>query len=418
MNNGMKRGLKWGIAALIVATLALSVIKALNARKAQQEAIAAAAAANAKAQAVIELSAVDTLQAQVNDIALGLPISGSLKAANSAFIKARVSGELQGLTVREGDSVKAGQIIARVEATEYAARLQQAQDQADSAKAQVAIAQRQYDNNKALVDQGFISKTALDTSVANLNAAQATHRAAMSNVNVAAKAVNDTVLRSPLTGIVSQRLAQPGERVGIDARIVEVLDISRLELEASLSAADSLGVRVGQMATLQIEGITGSRNARVVRINPNAQAGSRSVLVYLSLDSATGLRQGLFAQGNLSTGKLSALTVPVTAVRNDKPTPYVQVVDNNTVKHVPVELGQRGEVSKDGKSQNMVSVTGITPGTTLLAGSLGTLREGTITKWKTAATAVTETAKASVLPNATASAAANTTASAAAPASK
>ena len=418
MNNGMKRGLKWGIAALIVAALALSVIKALNARKAQQEAIAAAAAANAKAQAVIELSAVDTLQAQVNDIALGLPISGSLKAANSAFIKARVSGELQGLTVREGDSVKAGQIIARVEATEYAARLQQAQDQADSAKAQVAIAQRQYDNNKALVDQGFISKTALDTSVANLNAAQATHRAAMSNVDVAAKAVNDTVLRSPLTGIVSQRLAQPGERVGIDARIVEVLDISRLELEASLSAADSLGVRVGQMATLQIEGITGLRNARVVRINPNAQAGSRSVLVYLSLDSATGLRQGLFAQGNLSTGKLSALTVPVTAVRNDKPTPYVQVVDNNTVKHVPVELGQRGEVSKDGKSQNMVSVTGITPGTTLLAGSLGTLREGTITKWKTAATAVTETAKTSVIPNATASAAANTTASAAAPASK
>ena len=233
MNNGMKRGLKWGIAVIIIGALGLSVMKALSGRKAQQEAVAAAAVANATAQAVVELNSTDKVVAQVNDIAQGLPISGSLKAANSAFIKARVAGELQGLTVREGDSVKAGQVIARVEATEYAARLQQAQDQADSAKAQIAIAQRQFDNNKALVDQGFISKTALDTSVANLTAAQATHRPAFSNLDVAAKAVNDTVLRSPLTGIVSQRVAQPGERVAVEARIGEVLDMSRLEVEAS-----------------------------------------------------------------------------------------------------------------------------------------------------------------------------------------
>ncbi|HMS26704.1 MAG TPA: efflux RND transporter periplasmic adaptor subunit [Burkholderiaceae bacterium] len=414
MNNGMKRGLKWGIAVLIIAALAFSVLKALKGRKEQQEAVSAAAAANAKAQAVVELNSTDTVVAQVNDIAQGLPISGSLKAANSAFIKARVAGELQGLTVREGDSVKAGQVIARVEATEYAARLQQAQDQADSAKAQIAIAQRQFDNNKALVDQGFISKTALDTSVANLNAAQATHRAALSNVDVAAKAVNDTVLRSPLSGIVSQRLAQPGERVAIEARIIEVLDMSRLELEANLSAADSLGVRVGQAATLQIEGINSTRNARVVRINPNAQAGSRSVLVYLGLDNASGLRQGLFAQGNVGTGKLTTLTVPLSAVRTDKPAPYVQVLENNAVKHVTVELGQRGEVSKNGISESVVAVKGIAPNTTLLAGSLGALRDGTVIKLKT----VTDVKTQASTPNSNAQPSAPSAAAPAAPAAK
>jgi multidrug efflux system membrane fusion protein len=105
MNNGMKRGLKWGIAVIIIGALGLSVMKALSGRKAQQEAVTAAAVANATAQAVVELNSTDTVVAQVNDIAQGLPISGSLKAANSAFIKARVAGELQGLTVREGDSV-------------------------------------------------------------------------------------------------------------------------------------------------------------------------------------------------------------------------------------------------------------------------------------------------------------------------
>lgn len=373
--------LKWVIALVVVAAIGVSVMRALQARKVQQETVAAATAANAKAQSVLELAATDVVKAQVNELSMGLPISGSLKAANSAFIKARVAGELQGLTVREGDSVKAGQIIARVDVTEYAARQQQAQDQADAAKAQIVIAQRQFDNNKALVDQGFISKTALDTSLATLNSAQATHRAALSNVDIAKKTMLDTVLLSPIAGTVSQRLAQPGERVSVDTRVIEVIDTSRMELEANISAADALSVKVGQTAMLTIEGSTAPVTSQVVRINPNTQAGSRNVLVYFSITNAPNLRQGLFAQGNLGTAKVSALTVPLSSVRNDKPTPYVQALDGNTIKHVAVELAQRGEVVNNGRTETVVAVKGLAENTLVLVGSLGALREGTITKF-------------------------------------
>ena len=325
---------------------------------------------------VIELSAIDLATAHVVELTSGLPISGALKAVNSAIVKARVPGELQGLTVREGDRVEAGQVIARVESTEYADRVRQAQEQADAAKAQVEIAQRQVDNNAALVRQGFISKTAADNSLASLNTAQANHRAAQAGIDVLRKSLADTVLRAPISGQVSQRLAQPGERVAPEARIVEIVDLSRLELEASISPADSVAVRVGQQALLRIEGVAQPVAATVARINPSAQAGSRSVLIYLTVAAQPGLRQGLFAQGQLATETQRALAVPLNAVRTDKPLPYVQVVDGDRIAHRTVQTGVRGEV--DGEL--WVAVQGVADGVRVLRGAAGVLREGTQVK--------------------------------------
>ena len=325
---------------------------------------------------VIELSAIDMATAHVVELTSGLPISGALKAVNSAIVKARVPGELQGLTVREGDRVEAGQVIARVESTEYADRVRQAQQQADAAKAQVEIAQRQVDNNAALVRQGFISKTAADNSLASLNTAQANHRAAQAGIDVLRKSLADTVLRAPISGQVSQRLAQPGERVAPEARIVEIVDLSRLELEASISPADSVAVRVGQQALLRIEGVAQPVAATVARINPSAQAGSRSVLIYLTVAAQPGLRQGLFAQGQLATETQRALAVPLNAVRTDKPLPYVQVVEGDRIAHRTVQTGVRGEV--DGEL--WVAVQGVADGARVLRGAAGVVREGTQVK--------------------------------------
>ncbi len=370
-----RRYWKWLVLALALLLIGGGVLRALSARRAQQEAVERASVQ--KAISVVELAATDVVRAANRELAQGLPISGSLKAVNSAVVKARVFGELQELRVREGDSVTAGQVIARVDVTEYGARLRQAQEQADAARSQIDIARRQYDNNKALVDQGFISRTALDTSLNNLNAAQANHKAALAAVEVARKSLDDTVLRAPISGVVAQRLAQPGERVAVDARIVEIVDLSRLELEATLSAGDSVAVRVGQQAVLRVEGSDRPITARVVRINPSAQAGSRTVLAYLSIEDPTGLRQGLFAQGTLGTGSTAALAVPLSAVRTDKPAPYVQVVENNQVAHKAVQTGPRGVADNEA----MVAVTGLSPGALVLKGNVGALREGTAVRF-------------------------------------
>jgi RND family efflux transporter MFP subunit len=368
----MKKSTLW-----ILSTVAVAALLAGGARWASQRQASQAPTAPALAAPSIELAASDVFTARTQSLSLGIAVSGALKATQSAIVKARVAGELQELSVREGDRVQAGQVIARIDPSEYHARVRQAQQQADAAKAQVDIAQRQFDNNQALVNQGFISQTALLTSQANLNGAKATHAAALAALDLANKSLADATLRSPLSGVVAQRLAQPGERVAIEARLIEVINLSQLELEAALTSEDASRVRVGMTAQLKVEGLAEPVPAKVLRINPSAQMGSRSIVVYLGVTGREGLRQGLFAQGSLGTQTMQVLAVPVSSVRTDKPQPYVQVVQDGKVVHITV----RTDVRSEGEGESLVAVTGVSEGAQVLSGTVGSVREGVLVKF-------------------------------------
>lgn len=371
----MKPWMKWTAAAVVVALLAAGTIRTLSARKEKQAALEAQQLA-AKTEVSIELASADLVQAKTTTLTQTLAISGSVAAVRTALVKARVAGELRGLALREGDPVNAGQVLANIDPTESDARLRQARQQAAAARAQVDIAQRSFSNNQSLVAQGFISSTALESSQASLAAAQANFAAAQSGADIAAKALSDTVLRAPITGRISQRLAQNGERVAIDTRVLEIVDNSQLELEVSLNAADAMQVKVGQSAQLQLDGLNQPVAAKLVRINPSAAPGSRTVRIYLALAPSSQLRHGLFAQGHLNLGATTTLALPLSAVRNDKPQPYVQVLSKGQVQHVPVVVGERGTF----QNQVMVAVTGLPEGSVVIDGRVGAMRDGTRVK--------------------------------------
>lgn len=373
----MKKSTLWILSALAAAVLLAGVGRWMSQSKPASNATPAAKAA----VSTIELSPSDVIKVTPMDMLVGLPVSGTLKASQSAMVKARVVGELMDLVVREGDKVTAGQVIARIDPTEYQARERQARQQADAAEAQVDIAQKQFDNNKALVAQGFISQTALQNSTASLNGAKATHLAALAALDVARKALDDAIVRAPISGQIAQRLAQPGERMPLDGRIVEIVNLSQLELEAALPASDASQIRVGMKAQLKIEGLEEAITAKVLRINPSAQAGSRSVLVYLGISGQEGLRQGLFAEGSLGARTVKALAVPLTSVRIDKPQPYVQVLNGNQVQHVAIEPGIRSEKTVQNITLTWVEVKELAEGTPVIAASAGAVREGTQVKF-------------------------------------
>lgn len=394
---------RWIVIGVIVLALVAGIWRAMSNKSAKQ----AAASATAVAVTKVELASTDVLKAELRDITQGLAISGTVKAVNYAVIKARVAGELKEVVAREGDAVKAGDVLARIDPTEYQRRWQQASETASAAKSQMEIAQRAWDSNKALVDQGFISKAAMDNSVASYQGAVASHKAAIAGADVARKALDDATLRAPFAGIVSGRAAQVGERVGIDAKVMELVDLSQLEVEVPLSPSESMDVRVGQVASLQVEDRKDTIGAKVKRISPSAQTGSRSVLIYLTLDKAEGLRHGLFAKGILGMGKSQVMAVPLSAVRTDRAQPYVQVVEQVgeqlQVMHKTVTLGVRGMDLAQPESETMVGVTGLVEGSTVLKSHVGALREGMAVKYTAAANAPASNASAASAPIASAS---------------
>jgi RND family efflux transporter MFP subunit len=368
----------WLVAAVVLLATGLLLARTLAARRA---AVPVPTGAPALA---IELAAGDVALAERTELTTVLAVTGGLKAVQSAVIKAKVGAEVKELSVREGDRVQAGQLIGRLDATEFEWRLRQAEDQAAAAQAQLDIAQRTLDNNKALVDQGFISRNALDTAASSTAGAAASLQAARAAAELARKSVRDSEIRAPIAGLVASRLVQPGERVAIDTRLVEIVDLSRIELEAAVAPEDVVALRVGQAAQVRIDGLAEPVAASVVRINPSAQTGTRSVLAYLELAPVAGLRQGLFARADVELLRKPALVVPVTALRSDQARPYVLTVEAGKAALRVVGTGARGEVLFGGRRESAVEITeGLQAGATVLRSTVGALREGTPLKLAT-----------------------------------
>jgi membrane fusion protein, multidrug efflux system len=376
MNGVSKRGWLrgWWVVLLAMALVGLTARAIVN-RKAEQKELMAAAVPAVTSQ--LKVSASDVFVAARVPLNTTVPISGSVMAVDRVLLKSRLSGELKSLTVREGDTVKRGQLLGRIDADEYNTRLEQARQQAASAQAQWQIAQRTLDNNKALVKQGFISQNALDTSISNAAGARANLQAAQAATRLAQKSLSDTQLISPINGLVSQQFVQAGERVSPDARVLEVVNLSRMEMETALKPEIVAQVQVGTEAVLTVDGMPNAITAQVVRINPSADAVSRAVMVYLSVPSAPGMRHGLFAQGYLKLSRMETLAVPPAFVRRNASGPFLQVLQQGRVTHRAVRLGEQG--LPDATAIPMIAVvSGLQAGERVLHGSLGMLRDGTL----------------------------------------
>ncbi|MGE8363258.1 efflux RND transporter periplasmic adaptor subunit [Cupriavidus sp.] len=369
---------------LIVAIAAIAVIGVLSAAAAVRKAgngkpgaaPAQATARGAAAPGLVEFLQSDLVDATTQDLRVSLPLSGGLRALNQASVKAKVSGEVQQVLVREGEAVRAGQVIVRIDATEYQAKVAQARGQMLAARGQYENSKQTFERNRELVAKGFISKTAFDNFQSNLDVARANLDAAQGGLEVAQKALADTIVKAPLDGLVAARAVQPGEKVSPDTRLIDVVDLRALELEAPIPMADVARAAIGQAVQLDVEG-SGRFEGKLVRINPAVSQGTRSIMVYVRVDNPDArLRAGMFAQGTLVLGRhAGVVAVPATAVRSDGERAFVYSVENDVLAERQVKLGIR-----DDESGLVEIASGLAAGAKVVRNNLGTLRAGSRVK--------------------------------------
>ena len=322
----------------------------------------------------LEFSAADIATVERRDVRQLISITGTLSPRNQTTVKAKVAGELREMLAREGESVKRGQMIARLDATEPQARLDEKVADLEGGRAQLGLAQKNRATQLALLERKFISQNAFDSTQSNLQVSEARIKALEAQVAIARKALEDTVVRAPMTGIIAQRLAQPGEKIAVDGKLYTLVDLDELEVEAAVPATDIGSVRVGQEVAFRVEGYEDRLfSGRIARISPATQPGTRSILVYAVLPNRDGaLKAGVFAKGQLTVSKRSdALVAPVTAIREATGQAFVWRVDGGRLARAPVQLGLKSEA--DGVVE---IVAGIAAGARIVRADLGALRDG------------------------------------------
>ncbi len=364
------------IRKIVVSILVLAVIAVGARAMLKPKAPAQPAPVAASAPSVLEFLPAEVVTAEPVELRQTLQLSGSLRAIDLATVKAKVAGDVREVLVREGEPVKAGQVVAKMDATEYEARVAQARGNLNNAKAQLEIASKTRDNNLALVEKGFISKNAFDNSASQYAGAKASVDAAQGALDIVQKSLNDTIVRAPISGLVSARNAQPGEKVAVDGKLLEIVNLQKLELEAAVPASEIAQVAIGQSVELQVEGLRQRFEGKVARINPATLAGSRSVPVYIQVANPQNqLRVGMFAEGRLIlASKSGVLALPQSAVRKDGNGAYVFTITGGKIERHPVTLGANGVAGNEYRTE---ITSGLDFGAQVVRADMGSLSPGT-----------------------------------------
>ncbi len=326
------------------------------------------------APSVMEVAPTDLGVSETREVRRELPLTGQLRPIRQAFVRAKVAGEVLEMQVKEGETVKNGQILVRINPAEYQARLDERLATLAGSKATWENNERTRRNNEELLRKNFISQQAYDNTLANSSVALEQVKAAEANVALARKTLDDTILRAPWAGMIAERAAQVGDRAAVDMKLLSLVDLARMEIEAAVPASEIPSVAVGQEVAFRVEGFAErSFTGRVARIAPQSTAGSRSILVYIDMPNTDGtLKGGMFAKGNLTlTRRDSVVAAPIAALREERGDTVVYAIRDGRLARLPVKTGARND------DEAWAEITqGLDAGVQVIKTNLGSMNPG------------------------------------------
>ena len=334
----------------------------------------AAPAAAAAAQALLLISPEDLLTVRSNALASGPSITGSVQPERRADLRAEVSAVVLAVLKENGDPVRRGDLLVRLDDTAIRDTLTAAEASERAAVQAFEQAERQFQRMATLRQTGVVSAQQLEDAESRRNTAQSDREAARTRVVSARQQLERTEVRAPFDGIVSDRKVSAGDTAQVGKELVKVIDPRSLRFEGLVSA-DSIGeVQAGQQVMFRVHGFAEREFlGMIARVNPSANATTRQVEVLVNFADANQQPNvaGLYAEGRIETRHTAALTIPASALVRDGDHAFAWRLKDRALQKVGLSVGER-----DARSGEFVLKSGLAEGDTLLRYPTSALRDG------------------------------------------
>jgi membrane fusion protein, multidrug efflux system len=335
-----------------------------------------------KPEVPLEFLASEVVQATLATLPDTVEFSGPLVAPQTAVLRAKTGGTLLSLGVAEGDRVRAGQVLGRIEQAELGSRVAERSAQVESARASLVQAERTHAGNERLAAQQFISAIALENSRATLDTTRAAVAAAQASLDSTRVGLRDATLLAPIAGTVAKRHVLAGEKISPEQQVLTLVDLTRLELAGSVGTHQVSRLRAGLPVQVQVEGQPQPVLGKLARIAPAADAGTRSIAVTVDLANPKVNDQELLRAGQYAVARVDLadntqrLTLPMSAVSKTSGQDYVWVIEKGpavetVLARKAVTLGRRDE-----RNGRVEVLQGITAQQVALAARFDNLKEG------------------------------------------
>jgi RND family efflux transporter MFP subunit len=323
--------------------------------------------------------------------------TGTLAAEDQVVIGTKVPGRLADISIDMGTRVRRGHVVARLDASDYRLRVDQAEAALHQARARLGLplggtderidpeqtsivrqaravleeAQLTRDRSAKLMDQNLIARAQLDTAEANLKVAEGRYHDALeevrnrqallaqrrSELDLARQQLADTTMTSPIDGAVAMKQASVGEYLAAGAPVATVVQIHPLRLRVNVPEREAVDVRTGQTVRLTVEGDPTVYQGRVVRLSPIVQEQSRTLSVEAEVPNERGvMKPGAFARAEVLTeASEPVIRVPTAALVTFAGIEKLLVVRQGKIVEVRVQTGRRANDSVE-------IVSGLKPG--------------------------------------------------------
>jgi membrane fusion protein, multidrug efflux system len=322
---------------------------------------------------VLLLSPEDLRTLDASVAAQGPVVTGSIQPARRADLRAEVSAVVLQVLKENGETVRSGDLLVRLDDTSIRDGLASAEESARASGQAFEQAERQVQRLKTLQGQGMTSMQALEDAEVRRNNAQSDLAAARARVVSARQQMRRTEVRAPFDGVVSERKVSAGDTAQVGKELVKVIDPRSMRFEGLVSADRMHEIKIGQDVSFRVNGYPDIQfSGKVKRVDAAANATTRQVEVLVEFaDEKAPKVSGLYAEGRIATGGGKAVMLPESSIVRTGDTAYVWRVKDKAIAKVPVQLGAR-----DGRTGDYPLLGGLGAGDQILRSPGSTLVEG------------------------------------------